>query len=270
MKIDEQVVSISEDQFYDMRTQADKVLQKLIKNMIEKESNEGELTIKVSVKFIPEYVDNGPGKTPRKALKPSYEHKISSQMKIQDQEAGKSYDEMKEVVFDEETGQYVTRYIHGAEQMNLFEYEEQKRKEQSSVDSQPIENERQLLPGPSNLLSDRSGGQENGENTRDEYAVDTENPSDDEKGYIDADYVEIDNDIEVEEENVIESDSEAELPESEEDSEAEQPGMMQRYDSESDDTMFLEDYENFENYSYDEPIYDDPSYDDPDAEERSV
>lgn len=251
-------VSVSSDQFLKMRTDADKILQKLVKNMIEKDSEEGELTIKIAVKFIPEYVDNGPGKTARKALKPSYEHKVSSTMKIQDSEAGKSFDDMKEVVFDEETGQYVTRYIHGAEQMNIFEYEEQRQKEE---EHKPIEDEGHLLLGPTNMIEDMGESPENDDRSSEAL-----------EGIIDADYRVVDDEPESESENAGEGESEAEssdpgaeIPQFEADQKMGNAETPQDQAYEDGDIPFLSEYEEFDNYSYDDPEEPDP---DEEMEER--
>lgn len=104
-----------------MRKDVDEIMQRLIKNMVEKESDEGEITLKLTVKFVTEYVDDGVSRAARRALKPSYQHKVTSQMKMQDNKGGTSYNGLKEVVLDEESGLYVTRYIQGAQQMNMFE-----------------------------------------------------------------------------------------------------------------------------------------------------
>ncbi len=116
-------LSISGNQFLKMRCDADDILQKLFDNMVKKDSQEGEITIKISVKFNTEFVDAGAGNTARKALKPQFAHKITSAMKYSETTDGKQYDDMKEMIYDEESGKYVSRYIEGAEQMNLFEGE---------------------------------------------------------------------------------------------------------------------------------------------------
>lgn len=121
MQVGEEVLTIMSDQLADMRKDASNLLQRLVKNMIEKGSDDGEITIKIAVRFIPEYVDDGISSTARRAVKPEFTHKITSQMKVQENEGGVNYDDMKELVFDEAQGCYTIRYIQGAQQMNMFE-----------------------------------------------------------------------------------------------------------------------------------------------------
>ena len=81
----EQNLHISDNAFEKMRADADIVLQHLIKNMIDKDSMDGKVTIAIDVtltkEFIPNRDPNIQGET-RMVLKPKFSHKIGSVMQI--------------------------------------------------------------------------------------------------------------------------------------------------------------------------------------------
>lgn len=124
MSIFEQNLHISDSAFECMRTDADRVLQKMIKNMVDKESLDGSVTIKIEVTLIPEYIPNYDpeveGET-RKVLKPTFTHKVGSMMQIKDERKGGSSYENMELVWDEEAKEYVLKPICNTEQRSIFD-----------------------------------------------------------------------------------------------------------------------------------------------------
>ena len=94
------------DTFENMKHDMNFVLQRLLGNMIEKQSNEGSMTIKIDVtmvkEFIPNYDPNIKGES-REISKPQFKHKVTSAVKITDEKGGNLNNEM-EMVMDEETG----------------------------------------------------------------------------------------------------------------------------------------------------------------------
>lgn len=97
------------DTFEGMKHDMNFVLQRLLGNMIEKQSTEGSMTIKIDVtmvkEFIPNYDPNVKGES-REISKPQFKHKVTSAVKISDEKSGNLNNEM-EMVMDEETGCYV-------------------------------------------------------------------------------------------------------------------------------------------------------------------
>lgn len=73
--------------FENMKHDMNFVLQRLLGNMIEKQSNEGSMTIKIDVtmvkEFIPNYDPNIKGES-REISKPQFKHKVTSAVKITD------------------------------------------------------------------------------------------------------------------------------------------------------------------------------------------
>ena len=109
--------------FENMKHDMNFVLQRLLGNMIEKQSNEGSMTIKIDVtmvkEFIPNYDPNIKGES-REISKPQFKHKVTSAVKITDEKGGNLNNEM-EMVMDEETGCYVLQPIANTQQRTIFD-----------------------------------------------------------------------------------------------------------------------------------------------------
>lgn len=120
----DQNLHISDNAFEKMRSDADRVLQHLIKNMIEKDSMDGKVTIAIDVALTKEFIPNRAseiyGET-RMVLKPKFSHKIGSVMQIKNEAKGDiNYDGM-ELVWDDEAGEYVLKPITNTSQMTIFD-----------------------------------------------------------------------------------------------------------------------------------------------------
>lgn len=120
----EQNLHISDNAFEKMRADADMVLQHLIKNMIDKDSMDGKVTIAIDValtkEFIPNRDPNIQGET-RMVLKPKFSHKIGSVMQIKNEAKGDTNYDGMELVWDEEAGEYVLKPIANTSQMSIFD-----------------------------------------------------------------------------------------------------------------------------------------------------
>ena len=117
---------ISDEVFENMRKDTDRVLQKLIKNMIEKESFEGKVTIGIDVQLFREYIPNRDprieGET-RAIFTPKFLHKVGSVMQIKNETKGEKNLEGMELVWDEERAEYICKPIANTEQMTIFDAE---------------------------------------------------------------------------------------------------------------------------------------------------
>lgn len=108
--------------FNPVRHDADGVIKRLVKNMVEKGSNEGTVNIKINVSFGKQKVGTDEQNS-RDVIVPGFTHKITSTMQIKDDiNGGLSFDEM-ELVWDEEKNEYVIKPITGNAQMNIFDAE---------------------------------------------------------------------------------------------------------------------------------------------------
>lgn len=119
-----QELHIEDELFEGMRKDADRVLQKLLKDMVEKDSLEGKVSIVVDVTFSREFIQNRDpgikGET-RKALTPKFSHKVGSVMQIKNEAKGDRYCEGSELVWDSGREEYVLCPIANTEQMSIFD-----------------------------------------------------------------------------------------------------------------------------------------------------
>ncbi len=142
MSVFEQNLHIDDIAFDGMRYDTDRVLQKLLKNMIEKESMEGSVTIKIDVSLKQEFIQNTnpdiDGET-RRVLIPAFTHKIGSVMQIKDEaKGGIKYDDM-EIVWDDELKEYVVKPISDTTQRTIFDTDFQNNDyKQPSIDNEDI------------------------------------------------------------------------------------------------------------------------------------
>lgn len=120
----EQNLHIADSAFERMQRDADRVLQKLLKNMVEKGSIEGSVTIKIDISLKQELIQNTDpyieGKT-RKVLSPAFMHKVGSMMQIKDEAKGGINYEGMEMVWDNELKEFVVKPIANTTQRTIFD-----------------------------------------------------------------------------------------------------------------------------------------------------
>lgn len=197
MEVYEQNLHINDGAFEKMRSDADRILQRLVKNMIEKDSLEGKVTITIDVsltqEFIPNRDPNIEGET-RRVLTPKFSHKVGSVMQIKNEAKGDTNYEGMELVWDEESGEYILKPIANTEQMTIFDADFRcvNDPEDGSEDEQAILEGRCVaaLPGPSadedgeSDSEDESGGEEDmSEEFGGDGPLPFEGEDDDEYGY---------------------------------------------------------------------------------------
>lgn len=128
------------DTFENVKHDMSFVLQSLLGNMIEKQSTEGSMTIKIDItmvkEFIPDYDPNTKGES-REISKPQFKHKVTSVVKINDEKNGNLNNEM-EMVMDDETGCYVLQPIANTRQRTIFDSDFMKCKEQDGEYNEDI------------------------------------------------------------------------------------------------------------------------------------
>lgn len=147
-----ETLHIDDDTFKKMRTDADQVLQKLLKNMAEKGSLDGRLTITLDVSFTEETVQNRDpdieGDT-RIVHTPKFQHKVGSVLQIKNEQKGDMNCDGMEMVWDDEKGEYVLRPITGRDQMSIFDMEYPSQPADVVVEGEALEGRKvAALPGP--------------------------------------------------------------------------------------------------------------------------
>lgn len=167
MEAYEQNLHINDSAFEKMRADADMVLQRLIKNMIEKDSMEGKVTITIDVSLTQEYIlnrdPNIEGET-RRVLTPKLSHKVGSVMQIKNEAKGDTNYDGMELVWDEYSGEYILKPIANTEQMTMFDAdfrcvndpEEEPFEEQPALEGRCVA----ALPGPTAVEANDDGEEE--------------------------------------------------------------------------------------------------------------
>ena len=120
----EKGLNFDSETFQELRQSASFVLQRLLGNMVEKDEGEGKLTINIDVSFnkqnVPDYSPGAKRGDSRKAIKPAFAHKITSNFQMKDEKKGNIDTEM-EMVLDDDTGEFVMRPIVDTEQRSMFD-----------------------------------------------------------------------------------------------------------------------------------------------------
>lgn len=118
-----QELVIEDATFEEARMNFNRVLQRLFKNMVDSDSTEGSITLKIDVslesEYIPNYDPNIEGES-RKIQKPKFKHKVSSNITVKDELSGNKNPEMQ-LVWDDERQMYVLAYITGTDQKSIFD-----------------------------------------------------------------------------------------------------------------------------------------------------
>lgn len=120
---DTQELVIEDVTFDEARMNFNRVLQRLFKNMVDSDSTDGSITLKIDVSLENEYIPNydpdieGEG---RRIQKPKFKHKVSSNITVKDELTGNKNPEMQ-LVWDEGRQMYVLAYITGTDQRTIFD-----------------------------------------------------------------------------------------------------------------------------------------------------
>lgn len=120
---DIQELVIEDVTFEEARMNFNRVLQRLFKNMIDSDSTDGSITLKIDVSLVNEYIPNFDPNVEgesRKIQKPKFKHKVSSNITVKDELSGDKNPEMQ-LVWDEERQMYVLAYITGTDQRTIFD-----------------------------------------------------------------------------------------------------------------------------------------------------
>ena len=120
--MNELTLHLTDEAFEPVVADTEVTLQRLLRNMVDKDSLFGSLTIKVDIELTPVDVPNfdpSVRNDTRQVLIPKLSHKVSSVMQIKDETKGVSQYDDYELALDEELGVYVLKPIISAQQ-SLF------------------------------------------------------------------------------------------------------------------------------------------------------
>lgn len=192
------------DTFEAMKTDMNFILQRMIGSMIEKDSTEGSMTIKIDVNMVTEWIPNNnpdiEGET-RMIRKPQFKHKCSSTIKINDEKSGSFNNEME--LDMNENGCYYLKPVADTTQRTIFDSDFQsgmnKPESDKEDDSSIIDGTFKELPGDSTPALPCNDDTESKDNTPAEGG--TENAPDstetDETGSDNISSADEDNDAEI-------------------------------------------------------------------------
>ncbi|WP_294395403.1 hypothetical protein [uncultured Clostridium sp.] len=109
--------------FDDLRKDINMALQKALKEMTDKDSDEGKISIAIDIKLdkerIPDYSSGQDGKS-RDIVKPRFLHKVAHAINIKGERKGGINPEMA-MVQDEEDKELVLTYVNNTEQRSIFD-----------------------------------------------------------------------------------------------------------------------------------------------------
>lgn len=109
--------------FDDLRKDINMALQKALREMTDKDSDEGKISIAIDIKLdkesIPDYSSGQKGK-PRDIVKPRFLHKVAHAINIKGERKGGINPEMA-MMQDEEGKELVLTYVNNTEQRSIFD-----------------------------------------------------------------------------------------------------------------------------------------------------
>lgn len=192
------------DTFEAMKTDMNFILQRMIGSMIEKDSTEGSMTIKIDVNMVTEWIPNNSpdieGET-RMIRKPQFKHKCSSTIKINDEKSGSFNNEME--LDMSENGCYYLKPVADTTQRTIFDSDFQsgmnKPESDKEDDSGIVDGTFKELPGDSTPALPCNDDTANKDNTSAEGGTENapDSPETDETGSDNISSADEDNDAEI-------------------------------------------------------------------------
>ena len=150
MKSYEQNLHITDQAFDSLRASADMMLQKLLKNLVQKGEDEGSLTIKIDVDLLRHEVDNFDPAiegTKRQMISPKFSFKVSTAMQVKNEDKQNFNAEGLELVLDEVTGEYILRPVSNTSQRSIFDADYREVVEPEKDEEDPEAEKRKAISG---------------------------------------------------------------------------------------------------------------------------
>lgn len=148
-------ITMDSETFAQVRENFDMLLQRLFQKMQQNNSDEGNISLKVDVNMIDDYIPGEDGAT-RRISKPVLKHKITTTVPVKDSMDGKK-DAGMELVYDEELKRYVLKYVSVGGQRSIFDddYQEVLNGTGEVINEEPL-----ALPEKTYMLEDKAGENE--------------------------------------------------------------------------------------------------------------
>ena len=150
MKSYEQNLHLTDQAFDNLRASADMMLQKLLKNLVQKGEDEGSLTIKIDVDLLRHEVDNFDPAiegAKRQMISPKFSFKVSTAMQVKNEDKQNFNAEGLELVLDEVTGEYILRPVSNTSQRSIFDADYREVVEPEKDEEDPEAEKRKAISG---------------------------------------------------------------------------------------------------------------------------
>lgn len=167
-------MTIESDIFAGARDSFDLMMQKLLHKMQQNASDEGSITLKVSVDMTTEWIPDGNGES-EECFKPKIKYKVDYAVPVKEGQDGKKDPGMK-LVYDVELRRYVLKYVNEGGQMSMFDSEFQEAEAEDVTESDVP-----AIEGPvsdQNALPDNSEEEESEEPEETDIQEESDSPED--------------------------------------------------------------------------------------------
>ena len=116
--VSSQELKLENEIFDNFRSDMNVIIRELLKNMIEKGSEDGKITATIEVGLFPEFSETGT------TFQPRFIHKVGSVLQLKDQKSGIAPCGDMELVMDERTHTYYLQHVKGKPQMSIYDMEQ--------------------------------------------------------------------------------------------------------------------------------------------------
>ena len=157
-------MTIESDIFAGARDSFDLMMQKLLHKMQQNASDEGSITLKVSVDMTTEWIPDGNGES-EECFKPKIKYKVDYAVPVKEGQDGKKDPGMK-LVYDAELRRYVLKYVNEGGQMSMFDSEFQEAEAEDVTES--------AVPAIEGPVSDQNALPDNSEEEESEEPEETD------------------------------------------------------------------------------------------------
>lgn len=157
-------MTIESDIFAGARDSFDLMMQKLLHKMQQNASDEGSITLKVSVDMTTEWIPDGNGES-EECFKPKIKYKVDYAVPVKEGQDGKKDPGMK-LVYDAELRRYVLKYVNEGGQMSMFDSEFQEAEAEDVTESD--------VPAIEGPVSDQNALPDNSEEEESEESEETD------------------------------------------------------------------------------------------------
>ena len=108
-------LKVENDIFDPFRGDMNLIVRELIKNMIDKDSEDGKIVATIEIKLLQTFSNDGA------TYQPMLKHKVCSTFQLKDEMKGGNICKDMELALDEETNTYYLRHMTGKPQMSIYD-----------------------------------------------------------------------------------------------------------------------------------------------------